>query len=145
MQTQRFRCRFALVALAALIGPGLRIAAVQQSQSAMAYAVSMPQPSSHLFHVALRVDGLTGEFHDFKMPAWHPGYYRLIDYARSVSNFRALGRDNKPLRWEKTTKNTWRVVTAGAPSVDISYDVFGNTRFSAQNYLDEDRAFIAPT
>jgi len=119
--------------------------AAQQSQNAMAYTVSMPQPSSHLFHVVLRVDGLKGEFHDFKMPAWHPGYYRLIDYAGNVSNFRVFAAGNKPLSWQKTTKNTWRVVTANAPSVFISYDVFGNTRFSAQNYLDDDRAFIAPT
>src|SRR5262249_7863462 len=136
--------RFAIAVLAAFIAIAPRSSA-QQTRSDVAYTVSMAVPSSHSFHVELRVDGLTGEFHDFKMPAWHPGYYRLIDYARSVSNFRAVDAGNKPVRWEKTTKNTWRVVTSGARTVRISYDVFGNTRFSGQNYLDEDRAFIAPT
>jgi len=120
-------------------------ATAQQTPATIAYTVSMPQPANHLFHVTLRVDGLKGEFHDFKMPAWHPGYYRLIDYARNVSNFRAYVGENAPLSWEKTTKTTWRVVTGRASTVFISYDVFGNTRFSAQNYLDENRAFIATT
>jgi predicted metalloprotease with PDZ domain len=127
--------------LVAVPGPS----AAQQSQGAMAYTVSMPEPANHLFHVVLRVEGLRGEIRDFKMPGWHPGYYRLIDYAASVSNFRAYDSANKPLPWEKTTKNTWRVATGNAPTVFLSYDVFGNTRFAAQNYLDEDRAFIAPT
>jgi hypothetical protein len=77
----------------------------QPATGVMAYTVSMPQPSNHLFHVLLSVDGLKGEFHDFKMPAWHPGFYRLIDYAKSVSDFRAYA-GNAVLPWEKTTKNT---------------------------------------
>jgi len=133
-----------------LLGMALQLfivsrATAQQTPATIAYTVSMPQPANHLFHVTLRVDGLKGEFHDFKMPAWHPGYYRLIDYARNVSNFRAYVGENAPLSWEKTTKTTWRVVTGRASTVFISYDVFGNTRFSAQNYLDENRAFIATT
>jgi Peptidase M61 N-terminal domain len=78
------RCRIALILAVAFI-TAARGSASQQSLTGMAYTVSMPQPSNHLFHVVLRVDGLQGEFHDFKMPAWHPGYYRLIDYANNVS------------------------------------------------------------
>ena len=118
---QNIRYRIAVAIAATLIAVVSRSVA-QQSQGAMAYTVSMPQPSSHLFHVVLRVDGLSGEFRDFKMPAWHPGYYRLIDYASNVSNFRAVGGDNRTLTWEKTTKNTWRVVTQNVPTVFISYD-----------------------
>src|SRR5262245_38389671 len=114
------RQRVAALFFFALIGI-VPQAAAQQSQRTMAYTVSMPQPSSHLFHVLLRIDGLKGEFHDFKMPAWHPGYYRLIDYAKDVSNFSAHGGDNKPLPWEKTTKNTWRVATGNAGTVFIRY------------------------
>jgi len=110
-----------------------------------AYTVSMPQPSNHLFHVTLRADGLTGEFHDVKLPAWHPGYYRMIDYAKNLSNFRAEDAAGRALPWEKTTKNTWRVVSGGSSTLVLSYDILGTVRFSAQNYLDESRAFIAPT
>jgi hypothetical protein len=73
--SKNVRNRIAVAIIGALLAVASRSAA-QQSQEAMAYTVSMPQPSNHLFHVALRVDGLRGEFRDFKMPAWHPGYYR---------------------------------------------------------------------
>ena len=117
----------------------------EPAERAIAFTVSMPQPSNHLFHVTVRVDGLRGDLHDVKMPAWHPGYYRMIDYAKNVSDFRAQDGQGRPLPWEKVTKNTWRIAAGGASTMVLSYDVLGTVRFSAQNYLDDARAFIAPT
>jgi predicted metalloprotease with PDZ domain len=119
----------------------LEVAAGAQTFS---FTVSMPQPATHTFHVVMHCDGLGGEFHDFKMPAWMPGYYRILDYAKNVTNFRAADGTGAPMAWEKVAKNAWRVVTAGAPSATLEYDVTGTVRFAAQNYLAEDRAYIAP-
>ena len=105
----------------------------------------MPQPARHTFHVVFRCDGLKGELHDFKLPAWSPGYYGIGDYSRNVSNFRAEDAAGKPLGWEKVTKNTWRVVAADAPVVVLTYDVFGNIAFAANSYLGDDRAYISPS
>lgn len=60
---------------------------------------------------AFRVDGLRGEFQDFKMPAWHPGYYRMIDDAKNVASPRVRDNAGRTLPWEHVTKNAWRVVT----------------------------------
>jgi predicted metalloprotease with PDZ domain len=117
----------------------------QAPPASLAYTVAMPQPSNHLFHVTLRANGLKGEFHDVKMPAWHPGYYRMIDYAKNLSNFRAQDVAGRALPWKKVTKNTWRIAAGGASTLVFSYDILATVRFSAQNYLGEDRAFIAPT
>jgi predicted metalloprotease with PDZ domain len=81
---------------------------------------------------------------DFKMPAWNPGYYRIMDYEKFVSGFTAADGAGHELPWEKVTKNTWRVVTAGASAVVVNYDVFGNVSFAAQNFLGEARAYLAP-
>jgi len=117
----------------------------QPAPGPIAYTVSMPQPSNHLFHVTLRANGLKGELHDVKMPAWHPGYYRMIDYAKNVSNFRAEDGAGRALPWEKVTKNTWRIAAGQASTMVLNYDVLGTVAFSAQNDLGESRAFIAPT
>src|SRR5262249_25126637 len=112
------------------------------AQSAtMAYTVSMPDPASHVFHMHLRCDGLTGELHDFKLPMWTPGYYRLIDYWKNVSHFRVEDGRGRALPFEKVAPNTWRVAAGGAASIALSYDVFGNTHFAAQNSLTGERAF----
>jgi predicted metalloprotease with PDZ domain len=131
-----------LVAGLIAIAPG---ASAAPAPGAVAFTISMPQPSNHVFHVTVRVDGLKGEIQDVKMPAWHPGYYRLIDYAKSVAGFRAQDGQGRPLAWEKATKNTWRIAAGGASTIVLSYDVTGTVNFSAQNYLDDRRAFIAPT
>jgi len=114
------------------------------ADGAWTYTVSMAHAADHLFHVALRCEGMTGELHDFKMPAWMPGFYRILDYESKVSNFRAADGAGKALPWEKVTRNTWRVAAGGTAALIVEYDVFGNIHFAAQNELDEKRAFIAP-
>jgi len=108
------------------------------------FQVAMPRAAEHIVHVTLRCESLPGEFQDFKMPAWMPGYYRLIDYARNVSGFRAQDGAGRPLPWEKVARNTWRVATANAPAVVIDYDVTGTVSFAAQNFVGENRAYLAP-
>jgi hypothetical protein len=85
-----------------------------QTVAPVLFTVSMPQPANRIFHVNMRVTGVAGETQDFKMPVWTPGYYRVIDYAKNVSNLRAHDAAGHELAWEKTTRNTWRIVTAGA-------------------------------
>ena len=89
------------------------------------FQVSMPRAAEHMVHVTMRSDGLAGEFQDFKMPAWMPGYYRLIDYAKNVTDFRARDGAGHALEWEKVARNAWRVATGNAPAVVIDYDVTG--------------------
>ncbi len=114
------------------------------AEGTLAFTVSMPQPGTHEFHLTLRCEGLKGEMQDFVMPAWMPGFYRIMDYEKNVTNFRATDGTGRSLPWEKVTRNTWRVATGSARTVVVDYDVFGNVSFVAQNYLDEKRAFIAP-
>ena len=114
------------------------------ADAAWTFTVSMARPAEHLFHVALRCEGMKGEMLDFKMPAWMPGFYRILDYESNVSNFRAADSAGRALPWEKVTRNAWRVVAGNAAVVMVEYDVFGNVNFAAQNFLDEKRAFIAP-
>jgi predicted metalloprotease with PDZ domain len=136
-------CRSKVAFAAALFVVALgRLSA--QAGAPVVFTVSMPQPANHIFHVNMRVSGLAGETQDFKMPVWTPGYYRVIDYARNVSNLNPRDSAGHELAWEKTTRNTWRIVTGGAASVTVDYDVYGFTRFGAQNYLDENRAYISP-
>jgi predicted metalloprotease with PDZ domain len=126
-----------MVLLAALAG-------IAAAQGPLAFTVTMAQPANHTYHVTLRCDGLSAELQDFRMSEWSPGYYGIENYARFVSNFRAADAAGHALEWEKVTRNTWRVVTAGARSAVLDYDVFGATAFSASNYLGEDRGFLVP-
>jgi predicted metalloprotease with PDZ domain len=113
-------------------------------EGTMAFTVSMEQPHTHYYHVVFRCEGLEGETQDFKMPAWTPGYYRIMDYAKNVLNFQATDEAGSPLAWMKTSKNTWQVNSGKAASLIVSYDVYAFNRSVAESYLDDRRAFICP-
>lgn len=113
-------------------------------QGSMAFTVSMEHPASQYYHVLLECDGLPGETQDFVMPAWAPGYYRLLDFEKNVSHFSARDGGGHALPWEKVTKNSWRVVAGNAPTITVEYDVFANVTFGVQNYLDDKRGYISP-
>ncbi|MGA2585528.1 MAG: PDZ domain-containing protein [Candidatus Aminicenantales bacterium] len=117
----------------------------QAPEGGMAFTVSMDRPNTHYFHVVFRVDGLKGETQDFKMPAWTPGYYLIMDYAKNVINFRAEDSAGNLLAWQKTAKNTWRVKSGKSAFVAVSYDVYAFARSVADSYLDDSRGFISPT
>jgi predicted metalloprotease with PDZ domain len=140
MSAQKARILFICAAALAL---SLRAPAAPP-EGAMAFTVSMPQAGSHRLHVALRCDGLSGETQDFKMPVWTPGFYRVLDYAKYVRDFRAEDGSGQALPWEKAAKNTWRVATGNAAAIVLNYDVEASVSFVARNYIDEQRAFIAP-
>ena len=116
----------------------------QKPQGTIAFTVSMEQPGAHVYHVAMRCDGLRGATQDFKMPAWSPGYYGIMDFAKHVQNFRAVDGSGNELQWEKSG-NAWKVQTGKAPAVKVDYDVLATSTFVANPYLGEDRGYIVGT
>jgi len=133
-----------VIAIILALSPAFAQAQARAATPAMSITVSMEQPTTHYYHVDIRIDGLKGETQDFKMPAWTPGYYRIMDYAKSVLDFKAEDGTGRPLAWEKTAKNTWRVRSGKAESIVVSYDVYAFTRFCADSYLGDDGGFITP-
>ncbi len=125
-----------------------QLLAEAQSRSALAptmsIIVSMEKPTSHYYHVIFRADDLKAESLDFKMPVWTPGYYRIMDYAKNVKDFKAEDAAGRSLAWEKKAKNTWRVHSGKTASVVVNYDVYAFNRFVADSYLGDDGGFITP-
>lgn len=118
--------------------------AAAQPKADLHYTVSLQDAAAHKFHVALRCANLTDPTLDFKMPAWMPGYYQLLDYAQHVTNFHATDNKNHELAWAKTNINTWRVENTSPSNLTITYDVTAEKNFVAQPWLDTTRAYIAP-
>jgi predicted metalloprotease with PDZ domain len=116
----------------------------QKTGGKLAYTVSMEDPGTHLYHVTFRCEGVKGDTLGFKMPVWTPGYYQLMNYARSVENFQATDGSGKPLKWEKTANSRWKVHQKQATAVTLTYDVKATRNFVAGNYLDENRGYISP-
>ena len=118
--------RFVLLLIAAC---SLARAAGAQS-TRVEYAIAMPEPASHLYHVSIFVSGVGAQPVELQMPVWSPGRYARMDFARNVQDFTVTGSDGKPVRWEKTSGSRWRVTPGSARSLRVSYRVFANAPLS---------------
>jgi len=114
----------------------------QKQQANMQYTVSMENAAAQYYHVVLECTTKAAIL-DFKMCAWTPGYYQIIDYAKAVENFDVRDASGKTIKWEKPSKNIWRVQSNHA-TVTITYDVKATVSFVGNIYLDETRGYITP-
>ncbi|HET6671492.1 MAG TPA: PDZ domain-containing protein [Pyrinomonadaceae bacterium] len=133
----------------ALIVCSLTVAAQQATSRGVApeiaFNVSMSKPHTHMLEVEVRVKrpaGMQVPAEDFLvMPVWTPGSYLVREFARHVQDFSAADSSGRALQWEKTNKNTWRIVTAGAREWHASYRVYANELSVRTNQLNSDHAF----
>jgi predicted metalloprotease with PDZ domain len=102
----------------------------------IAYRVAMPDPSTHLYDVAIDVDGFTGATLPMQLPVWSTGRYARADFAKNVQEFRARSADGRVLSWDKTNGSRWIVNTRGAKGVRITYRVFANALSGTYSVLD---------
>jgi predicted metalloprotease with PDZ domain len=109
------------------------------------YTVSMENPNQHYFHVSLHYSGLREKSVELKLPAWTPGYYMIMDYAKYIIEFKVSDGSGKSLDWEKTSKNRWKINTDKTDALNVSYDVFAFRTSVADSFLDDGRGFISPT
>jgi len=112
-------------------------------KSTLSYTVKMDNPEWHFFHVALSCKGIKKDFIDFKMPAWTPGYYQKLDFAKNLQQFKATDATGKELKWEKAGDNVWRVYSKNS-DINLSYEIKTERPFVATPYVDETRAYILP-
>jgi predicted metalloprotease with PDZ domain len=71
------------------------------------------------------------------LPVWTPGDYEVSYFARNVSQFRATSR-GKPLAWDKSTPNTWRILTGNGGPVTVEFHYRADTLDNAQSWARED-------
>src|SRR5688500_3055855 len=118
-----------------------------RASEAIRYVVSFPAPQTHYMEVSATVP--TGGRADIElmMAVWTPGSYLVREYARNVERVVATGPDGRTLAVEKSDKNRWRVASGGAPTVTVSYRVYGREMSVRTNWIESRFALIngAPT
>jgi predicted metalloprotease with PDZ domain len=111
----------------------------------IAFTVSMAKPHTHMLEVEVRIKHRTNlpapAEELLVMPVWTPGSYLVREFARHVQDFAASDDSGRALEWEKTNKNTWRVVTGGSRDWRATYRVYANELSVRTNELNSDHAF----
>ena len=104
--------------------------------------VGMSQPWTHYFDVAINISGAPEGELDFVMPVWTPGSYLVREFARNVQEFSSVDAAGRNLRWEKTSKNTWRVYAGDSSEVTVKYRVYAFELSVRTSFLDDSHAYI---
>src|SRR5215216_6178492 len=137
MHRRRVVCAAALLIVLPLI------AAAQTPPVDISFTVAMPRPHTHLLEVDVAVKRAASgpREEQLVMPVWTPGSYLVREFARHVQDFAATNAAGQQLQWEKTNKNTWRVVTNGAREWHATYGVYANELSVRTSELNSSHAF----
>ncbi len=111
------------------------------SDASISYYLHMEKPNTHYFDVSIAVTGAGGDYVDFVMPAWAPGRYMIMDFARNVIRASAVDLAGKSLKTERIDKSTYRVYP-GANGVVFRYSVYANCVSATFSSLSESGAII---
>jgi predicted metalloprotease with PDZ domain len=116
---------------------------VAQAPPEISFTVAMSRPHTHLFDVDVAIKRAANGPQEevLVMPVWTPGSYMIREFERHVQDFVAADAAGQPLKWEKTNKNTWRVVTNGAREWHATYRVYANELSVRTSELNSDHAF----
>ena len=127
-----------------LAGPTTPLA---QSLDPILYTVRFPAPATHYAEIeaVLPVDGRPAV--ELMMAAWTPGSYLIREYARHIDAVRAATPGGQPLAVAKSSKNRWRIETAGADRIAVTYRVYCREMSVRTNWVEADFAMLngAPT
>jgi predicted metalloprotease with PDZ domain len=124
-----------LVLLAALTA-ATPLGAQKLAPYRIAYRVAMPDPTTHLYEVAIDVDGIRGDTLPLQLPVWSPGRYAKMDFAKNIQDFVVTDPAGRALRWDKTTGSRWVVGTHGVNAVRVRYRSFDNLLSGTFSVLD---------
>jgi len=132
------------IALTTMLLAAGQPADAQSGNPVFQYTLTVPEPSSHFYHVELYTSGWERDTIELKMPQWMPGYYQIMDYARSVENMSASDEKGDGISVERLDENTWSIEGTRNKSILIGYDIHTKRKFVANSYVDESHAYIVP-
>lgn len=110
----------------------------------LSYELSFDEAQAHYVDVVMTVSGIDRESLDLKMAVWAPGSYLIREFPKNVEGFRAESA-GQALESEKTSKNTWKVTTAGVGELKVSYRVYAFEMSVRTSFVDADHAFLSGT
>jgi predicted metalloprotease with PDZ domain len=108
------------------------------------YTLYQKNPASHYIYIDLTVDQVSSDTLRFQLPAWRPGRYELGNFARNIKRVDFFDQDNKPLRFQKKTKDLWQVESKDCTSVKATYSYYAAEMNAGACYADSAQVYVNP-
>lgn len=141
MQSPVFKTQFGRVFLL-IVSVCTALFTIAQTPS-IQFTVSFPEAATHFASVEMKYDPKGKKNIEFELPNWTTGYYQLMYFSKDLKDFKVKNSKGDTLVWQQKASNHWMINGDGKPFT-INYRIYGNRRFVASNYIDEEFAYLSP-
>ena len=138
------RILLAIVCVCTVVTSGAVVGA--QALDPIRYTLRFPAPQTQYFEVEAAIPTAGRAEVEVYMATWTPGSYLIREYERNVEAVTAAA-GARALAVAKSTKNRWKITTAGAANVTLRYRVYSREMTVRNNWVESSFAMLngAPT
>jgi predicted metalloprotease with PDZ domain len=115
-------------------------APAQAAAEPIVYTISAPAPQTHVARIEAVYPTGGRDAVELMMATWSPGFYRVENHAARVQELRARDPDGAERAVERPRDNRWRIATAGASRIVVTYELLCQGRSVTTNWVDADYA-----
>ena len=108
------------------------------------YTFSYSKPHRHFVDIEMHVEKHDASELILQLPAWRPGRYELGNFAKNIQQFSVEDTQGNPLKFEKITKDTWKVSTPNISELIVKYNYYANELNAGSTYVDENLLYVNP-
>lgn len=110
----------------------------------MKYIISYSKPNNHYIDIEFIADKISQDEIVIQLPAWRPGRYELGNFAKNIQKWAAFDEGGKALKFEKITKDSWKVQTKGVSSIHVRYNYYAAELNAGSTFLDSAQLYMNP-
>ncbi|MES2284280.1 MAG: M61 family peptidase [Bacteroidota bacterium] len=110
----------------------------------MKYIISYSKPNNHYIDIEFIADKINQDEIVVQLPAWRPGRYELGNFAKNIQKWNAFDEGGNALKFEKITKDSWKLKTAGVSSIHIKYNYYAAELNAGSTFLDCAQLYMNP-
>ncbi len=110
----------------------------------MKYIISYEKPHNHYINIEFRAGKINQEELLIQLPSWRPGRYELGNFAKNIQKFAVSDENGNSLRFNKITKDCWKVQTTGISEVRVKYNYFASELNAGSTFLDASQLYMNP-
>lgn len=110
----------------------------------MKYKLSLEDEKQHFLNLQFSVEVSDRDSIELQLPAWRPGRYELADFAKNIQKFNVKDNKGNDLKFNKITKDRWRVETANVDAIIVNYNYYAVDFNAGSTYVSEDILYVNP-
>ncbi len=110
----------------------------------MIYSFSSKNRGNKFIDIEFIVEKIDSTEFDIQLPAWRPGRYELANFAKNIQKFDVKTMNNKSVKFEKITKDRWRVYSGKVKTIKIIYNYYANELNAGSSWVDQNQIYVNP-